>query len=325
MRQGLEPQCCLVLSLAMPMRSSALLHVRNLHLRPQSSVIGIDHNHCARAGSLVSSCYNNLPLAMEATKSDDLGSLVDELSRLNSLLHDLIDKETSGHPVVEKPEIRLAIQEKPTETVHIPSQLRLTQENLLGLRDRFLSMFDVASILGTRALPWYHIQHDIVRVGSSHSLDKDLSAVDSRTEYRAAADSWSEFANLQFEAVHRKTATDRRSLIVPLAHFQLHPHFGPTARDNIEEAAALVKALWPNEKIRRPKRKLLGPSLGDHRNFEGQLLRWLAARDLNSEVVTLALFPRLSSGEFLAQPMADDVSRATTGEPQLKTHADNDC
>lgn len=264
----------------------------------------------------ISIMHAESPLTPEA-----LGSLVRELSHLNGFLAELIELQ-KGQLSAGDTETRHVHQKTDMETAQVPGQMILNRESLQELQEKFLSVFDVASILQGKELPWYHVSRDIVNLGPSRAPDGPIPGNDFHTMPRISAEPLAWSANLQFDSDHRMTITGPHAsdpLLVPLAHFQHHSKLGNDATDKIEEAAVLIRALWPDDVTGQPKRRVLGPPLTDPMAPEYHVFYWLASKDVNTEVFGARLIARQSGGRFVESPLMKPVSRTPTHHPVLSS------
>lgn len=182
-----------------------------------------------------------------------------------------------------------------------PGQLLLTEGNLLALREKLLSVFDVASILSNENLPWYRLQRDIIDLDPFRAPPGPLPGNDFHQENQITPDPSAWAAQLQFHAADRNPAKhgyDYLPLLVQLTHIREQPGPQLEAQHNIEEAAELIRSLWPDSTIGWPKYRQLGPSLIDPSAPEYHMFHWLASKELNQEAVSLDLLPFRLNGRY---------------------------
>lgn len=183
-----------------------------------------------------------------------------------------------------------------------PGQLLPTQVNLLALREKFLSIFDVDTVLASGKLPWYHLQRDIIDLDPYRAPPGPLPGNDFHEENQITPDPSAWAAQLQFHAADRKSAAhgfEYLPLLIQLTHIYEQPDSQPEARRNIEEAAALIRSLWPDSAVGWSKCRQLGPPLTDPRAPEYHMFHWLSSKELNQEAVSLELLSRNPKGRFV--------------------------
>ncbi|KAL3957166.1 hypothetical protein ACCO45_007744 [Purpureocillium lilacinum] len=182
-----------------------------------------------------------------------------------------------------------------------PGQLLPTEDTLRDLRDKFLFVFDVLTVLETQTLPWYYIHRDFIssdpeRAPSGPIPGNDFHATDPRITARLAA--WG--AQLQFDISSADAdAPHPKPLLVPLKHISSHPDPGPGGIAIVEKAAKLVEQLWPDALIGPSRRRHVGLQLTDVTAPEYHIFHWLASKQLNAEGVALCLLSRNSYGRLV--------------------------
>lgn len=190
----------------------------------------------------------------------------------------------------------------------VPGQLLPTKETLLELREKFLSVYDVASILESKTLPWYCIHRDYWKIDDSRAPPgpipgNDYHARDPRINADPAA--WA--GTLRFDPAHRSAPAGIQSLgplAIPLKHIKDH---GPVADgNNLYEAAALIRDLWPDAEIGPPMGRIKGIQLIDSKAPEYRMFHWILSKRLTSEIVAVQALSRIPNGHFL-DPQSLDV------------------
>ncbi|KND86558.1 hypothetical protein TOPH_08800 [Tolypocladium ophioglossoides CBS 100239] len=195
----------------------------------------------------------------------------------------------------------------PTSTkatrIAVPGQLLPTTEALLELREKFLSVYDVASILESKSLPWYCIHRDFYKLDASRAPTgpipgNDYHAKDPRIHADPAA--WA--GTLRFDPSHRSTAAGTQisgPLIVPFKHIEDHPDLVAGGNKSLDEVAALIRDLWPDVEIGPPTYPFKRTQLTDTNAPEYRVFHWISSKRLNSEIVDVQPFSRTPHGQFL--------------------------
>ncbi|KAJ6438218.1 alpha-glucosides permease MPH2/3 [Purpureocillium lavendulum] len=185
-----------------------------------------------------------------------------------------------------------------------PGQLLPTEDTLRDLRDKFLSVFDVPSVLESQSLSWYYIHRDfnnadLGRAPPGPIPGNDFHATDPRIVAHLPA--WG--AYLQFEtpsaAGEPDDAPQPKPLLAPFRHISSHPDPGPGGVAVVEHAARLVKELWPDAVMGPSRRRHVGLELTDTSAPEYHIFHWLASKQLNAEGVALCLLSRNSQGRLV--------------------------
>lgn len=174
-----------------------------------------------------------------------------------------------------------------------------TCENILEtLRESFLSVFGVGSILNDQKLPIFHLQRDLIDLGSPHVSWGPISGNDFHIEPSITSDPCCWSSLLQFSPSGK---AESPTSVIPFAHIRQHPSVLPGATLEVEKAASLLRTHWPNSHIGPSKRRMLGPQFTDSNSSAYIMFSWLASQDLNLEGVDLKLLLLHPKGYFLSR------------------------
>ncbi|KAI1077478.1 hypothetical protein F5B20DRAFT_583188 [Whalleya microplaca] len=176
-----------------------------------------------------------------------------------------------------------------------------THENLLEtLRERFLSIFGVASLLKDQKLSAYHPQGGLIDLAPPYSsfgpiiLGKDLHIEPS---FVCDPSAWSSILQVDLSGGNIEKS---EAIMLPLTHVRQHPLPLPGATSKVEQAAALVRALWPDSRIDPPKHHMRGPRFTDPKSPEFVMSSWVASQSLNTKGVDLKLLLPNFKGYFVS-------------------------
>ncbi|KAK7752297.1 hypothetical protein SLS62_005833 [Diatrype stigma] len=239
------------------------------------------------------------PQELTRSTAEILEHLVHELSRCS---HDLVEvqRATIGekHQNWEDELVPRPLNAN-DDSVSVPGVLLPTQGNILEtLRESFLSVFGVSSVLKDQKLPRFHLQRDLPDLGPEHTYWGPMPGNDFHIKPSIIYDrsAWSSL--LQFAPSNETTRRTQPS-VIPFAHLRQHPSIlaGPTL--TVDEAASKLRAAWPSTTINSPKRRLLGSRFTEPSSVEYAMFSWLASQDLNSEGVGLKL-PLHPRGYFIS-------------------------
>ena len=177
-----------------------------------------------------------------------------------------------------------------------------TADVLIELREKFLSVFDVASILQSRSLPWYIMHHDVADPGSSREPRGPVPGNDYHaTDPRIWTDPSAWDAKLRLERWNQQPHSQNlQPLVIPFKHISQHPPSDSDGSLNgIEEAAQLIREFWPDDSIGAPRRHRVGRQLSDVGAPEYHTFRWLASKKLNGEGVSVTPLFASPNGHFV--------------------------
>lgn len=199
----------------------------------------------------------------------------------------------------------------------VPGQLLPTKPNLDQILEKFLSVYDSASILKNNTLPWYALHRDYYKLDSSRAPAGPIPGNDFHaTDPRITADASAWAAKLRFAPCHRSILAGTEALCpltVSFKHINDCPEWDDSSRE-LAEAAALIRHLWPKEEIGEPVGRLVGEVLTDTKTPEYYLLHWLASQPINRGVAVYT-FTRGLEEKFLA---ARKQGVCVTSPPSLK-------
>ncbi|KAL3959305.1 hypothetical protein ACCO45_007467 [Purpureocillium lilacinum] len=137
----------------------------------------------------------------------------------------------------------------------VPGQLLPTKPNLDQILEKFLSVYDSASILKNNTLPWYALHRDYYKLDSSRAPAGPIPGNDFHaTDPRITADASAWAAKLRFAPCHRSILAGTEALCpltVSFKHINDCPEWDDSSRE-LAEAAALIRHLWPKEEIGEP-------------------------------------------------------------------------
>ncbi|POR33265.1 Uncharacterized protein TPAR_06539 [Tolypocladium paradoxum] len=190
-----------------------------------------------------------------------------------------------------------------------PGQLLPTRDSLIELREKFLSAFDVASILESQCRPWYYIHRDLGNPGPSRAPigpipGNDFHATDRRI--MAHLPGWG--SKLQFDLSGQKNRAGPQLLVVPFKHINDHPDPGPGDVKKVEESAELIRSLWSDASIGQPRRRHVGSRVTDCSAPEYHIFHWLASKQLNGEGVAMRRRSLASTGRFAGSDSGDALT-----------------
>ncbi|KAJ2896996.1 hypothetical protein MKZ38_005059 [Zalerion maritima] len=196
---------------------------------------------------------------------------------------------------------------------HSPGRLLPKQDILLDLREKLLSVFDVASVLASKTLPLYCLQRDITPpvLGPDRAPVGPFPGNDFHVFPSIVFEPESWAACLQFEdGVSAADDPPRQPLQVPLSHHKYNRPPGANAVEDVEAAAKRVLGLWPDDGMTPTwPRWRLGPQLSDPQSPLYHTYHWLCSKPLNGEVVDARILSwspgtgRLVDGQFDRPPL----------------------
>ncbi|KAK8044457.1 hypothetical protein PG993_004481 [Apiospora rasikravindrae] len=173
---------------------------------------------------------------------------------------------------------------------HNPGVLEPNYKNLLDLREKFLSVFGVASLLINKKPLRRNVQHDLLDLEDPHTNmgtipDNDFHAVP-YIIYEEAA--WS--ASLRLDE------NEHGAEIVPYVHICQHPNTAEEATAAVERAATVICRLWPDAPRPWMQPQMFGQHLKNQKDMSYTMLSWLACQELNDEEVSMDILAHKSAG-----------------------------
>lgn len=189
------------------------------------------------------------------------------------------------------------------------SQLLPTQENLIELSEKLLTVFGVESILGGgRRLPSQPLQRefgDIPRYVLRPIVGNDFHV---HTAF-GCSPSWK--ALLQLGQDHDGLG----KICLPLCDVAQHPKSeeDAPATELVQKMAMLLWFAWPDATVAGPsKRRQLGPPFVDPELPDYQLFEWLASKDLNPVGEGVFVTHLYESEHLLYQPLRQRAVRSSS-------------
>ncbi|KAK7991480.1 hypothetical protein PG988_000274 [Apiospora saccharicola] len=175
-----------------------------------------------------------------------------------------------------------------------PGALVPNEKNLLVLREKFLSVFGIASLLIDEKLPPTHLQHDLSnsgepRINMGPIAGNDFHAVSGTIPDETA---WSASLRLEQE--------DSNAVLVQYSHIRQHPNTAKRATVIVEEAATIIRKLWPDDAKYKMNQKKYGRRFEDIEYMDYDMLSWLVSEELNDEGVAMHYF-----AEHVGRPIPD--------------------
>jgi hypothetical protein len=153
----------------------------------------------------------------------------------------------------------------------------------LDLREKFLSVFDVASVLDSQRLPTFCLQLDITPPVLDASRAK-CGPIPSNDFPHVVLDPKSWSACLQLEAEKDERHQQTRALSVPLANCYQQGPPSPELLKRINAAAQRIRALWPGDQIGASWPDLpLSHVLSDPNSPLYHMFHWVGSNRLNGE------------------------------------------
>ncbi|KAK7931239.1 hypothetical protein PG985_001951 [Apiospora marii] len=121
-----------------------------------------------------------------------------------------------------------------------PGALLPNEKNLLNLREKFLSVFGVASLLIDEKLPQTRLQHDLLDSGDVRPNTGLIPGNNFNAALDIVPDETAWLASLRLDQ------EDSDAILGRYAHIRQHPNTIDEAAAIVEAATTVIRKLWPD-------------------------------------------------------------------------------